>query len=163
MKKEIWKDIIGYEGLYQVSNLGRVKSLGNDKSKKEKILKIRIGTKGYFIANIRKDKKSKAIDVHQLVAIAFLNHTPCGFKLVVNHIDFNKQNNNVDNLEIITHRENTNRKHIESTSKYVGVYLDKCSGKWASAIRINGKKKYLGRFENEQEASRAYQTALVRL
>lgn len=160
---EIWKDVIGYEGIYQVSNLGRVKSLGNDKNRKEKILKQRLGTKNYFMVGISKNCKQITKDVHQLVAESFLNHKPCGLKLVVNHIDFNTKNNNLNNLEIITHRENTNRKHIKSTSKYVGVCWDKVCNKWRSAITIRGKKIYLGLFENEFDAHLAYQNALKTL
>lgn len=163
MKKEIWKDVIGYEGLYQVSNLGNIKSLGNDKTKKEKILKQRLGTKNYFMVGLTKDKKQITKNVHQLVAESFLNHKPSGLKFVVNHIDFNTKNNNLSNLEIITQRENTNRKHIESTSKYVGVCWDKKCNKWRSAITIKNKKIYLGIFVSEFDASKAYQTALKTL
>ena len=97
MENEIWKDVIGYEGLYQVSNLGNVKSL---RFNKEKILKQRIGTKGYFAVCLRKDKIVKTKEVHQLIAIAFLNHKPCGYKLVINHIDFNQKNNNILNRHL---------------------------------------------------------------
>jgi len=160
MENEIWKDVIAYEGLYQVSNLGNVKSL---RFNKEKILKQRIGTKGYFAVCLRKDKIVKTKEVHQLIAIAFLNHKPCGYKLVINHIDFNQKNNNIKNLQIVTHRENTNRKHIQSSSKYVGVYWGKNDKKWKSAIRINGKKKHLGSFINEYDAHLAYQNAVNKI
>ena len=70
--QEIWKDIPGYEGLYQVSNFGRVKSF---KNKTEKILKLSICSHGYYVITIRTYKK---IRVHQLVAMAFLNHKPNG-------------------------------------------------------------------------------------
>lgn len=157
---EIWKDVVGYEGIYQISNFGNVKSLGNDKSKKEKILKKRLGTKNYYMVGLTKNKKQITKDIHQLVAESFLNHKPCGLKLVVNHIDFNTKNNNLNNLEIITHRENTNRKHIKSSSEYVGVSWDKKAKKWRSAIRINSKKTHLGLFINEYDAHLAYQNAL---
>ena len=160
MENEIWKDVIGYECLYQVSNLGRVKGL---RFNKEKILKQRIGTKGYFTLCLRKDKIVKSKEVHQLIAIAFLNHKPCGYKLVINHIDFNQKNNNIKNLEIVTHRENTNRKHIKSSSQYVGVSWNKSAKKWISAIRINGKRIFLGSFVNEQEASQVYQNRLMEI
>lgn len=157
--QEIWKDIPEYEGIYQVSNFGNIKSLGNNISKKEKILKKAIsGT--YYMVQLNKKGLSKNISVHQLVAIVFLNHTPCGHKLVVNHINFNRLDNRVENLEIITQRENTNKKHIKSSSKYTGVYWHKKDKRWQSYIMINGKLKYLGNFICETKASFRYETEL---
>lgn len=165
---EIWKDIPECEGIYQVSNLGRVKSLSREVLKKgkypfickEKILKNVKDISGYFKVTININEKRKTIKVHQLVAICFLNHKPCGYKLVVNHKDFNRLNNNVENLEIITQRENTNKKHLKSSSKYTGVSWFKNDKKWSSHIYINGRLKYLGSFENELEAKKYYDNAL---
>lgn len=103
---EIWKDVPEYEGLYQVSSLGRIKSLGNDKKKKEKILKAG-ETKGYSQVILSRHKQLKTIYVHQLVAMAFLNHVRCGHKLEVDHINNIKSDNRVENLQILTHRDNT--------------------------------------------------------
>ena len=169
--KEIFKDVKGYEGLYQVSNLGNVKSLerlvkhskGGYKLVKEKLLKFGKGTGGYSFVNLNKFGIARNRMIHQLVAIAFLDHTPCGYKLVVNHIDFDKTNNNVSNLEIVTHRENSNRKHLKSSSKYVGVSWNKNSNKWYSSIKINGKTKSLGTFKCEIKAHLAYQNKLKTL
>lgn len=157
---EIWKDIIGYEGLYEVSNFGNIKSLGNNKKRKEKIRKPTLDSRGYLHIGLNKNGKCKSRTIHQLVAESFLNHKPCGLKLVVNHIDVNKQNNKSDNLEIVTNRENSNRKHLKSSSKYVGVSWYKERNKWLSFIRINGKQKYLGSFSKELDAGNAYQNAL---
>jgi hypothetical protein len=161
MKNEFWKDVIGYEDRYQISNLGGVKSLGNDKSRKEKILKIHLGTQGYFVVKIRKDNKSKTKEVHQLVAETFLNHNPCGHKLVVDHINNNKLDNRVENLQIVTNRFNTCKTQGNYSSKYKGVYWGKNNKKWVSQIYINGKKEHLGLFLNEQEASQAYENRLM--
>ena len=167
MKKEIWKDVLGYEGLYKVSNLGSIKSLSrivnngyNSRCIKERILKLRFTKKEYCNCVLYKNGIRKQRLIHQLVAESFLNHKPCGMKLVINHIDINPKNNNVDNLEIVTSRENGNQKHLKSTSKYIGVHWDKIRNKWKSEIWINGKNKYLGRFINEIDASKAYQIAL---
>jgi len=149
---EIWKTIEKYPD-YQISNLGNVKSL---KFGKEKILKQWIDDLGYCRVDLIKNEK-----VHQLVAIAFLNHNPCKYKLVINHKNFNRQDNRVENLEIVTQRENANRAHIKSSSKYVGVSWHKGSKKWMSRIVINGKRKHLGYFFEEIEASNAYQNALL--
>lgn len=155
--EEIYKDVIGYEGLYQVSNLGNVKSF---KYGKEKQIKLYKNTNGYLRVNLRINGIQKTRIVHQLVAESFLNYRRCGFELVVNHIDFEKTNNKLDNLEIVTQRENANFKHIKSSSAYVGVSWNKNVSKWQSSIRIKNKSKYLGLFINETDASDAYQKAL---
>ena len=164
---EEFKDIKGYEEMYQVSNLGRVKSLARKNSAghnlKERMRKTPVNSHGYIEITLSKEGEMKSRTVHQLVAIAFLGHEPCGFNLVVNHIDFDKTNNNVNNLEIISTRENSNRKHLKSSSKYTGVCWSKQMNKWVAHIVINGNKKYLGIFKCETAASMAYEIALNRL
>lgn len=96
---ETWKDIIGYEGLYKVSDWGRIKSLYNYKRNGTDILKPKI-KRGYYQIGLRKNGKRKWFAVHRLVAQAFIantNNYPC-----VNHKDENKLNNCVDNLEWCT-------------------------------------------------------------
>jgi len=97
--KETWKDIPNYEGLYQVSNLGKVKSLLFNK---EKILKTRLSTKGYELINL----KGKTFRVHTLVANTFLSN-PNNYK-EVNHKNERKADNNVDNLEWCSRKYNCN-------------------------------------------------------
>jgi len=157
---EIWKDVINYEGIYQVSNYGVVKSLGNKALRKEKILKQGLNKNGYLFVILCKGN-NKHFYIHHLVAINFLNHTPNGNELVINHKDFNKLNNKVDNLEVITNRENTNKKHIKSSSKYTGVTLHKASKKWISSIYLKGKRINLGLFINEYDAHLAYEKVLL--
>lgn len=107
--KEIWKDIKGYEGLYQISNLGRVKSLARKyKSRvcKETIKKFSIDVKGYCKVNLCKNGKITYPRIHRLVAEHFILNPK---KLPqVNHIDENKQNNRVDNLEWCDNKYNVN-------------------------------------------------------
>ena len=164
---EVWKDIPEYEGLYQVSNLGNVRSLDRVSSigrkLKGKTLKNGLCGSGYCVVSLFKNGKSKTKTIHKLVSIAFLNHTPCGFELVVNHIDRNRVNNNLYNLEIITQRENSNKKHIKSSSKYTGVSWNKKSKKWESRIVINRRKKNLGSFTDEKEAAKVYQNKLNKI
>ena len=155
--KEVFKDIPNYEGLYQISNLGRLKSL---KFNKERILKPTVGGNGYLFVNLCCEGKLKPITVHQLVAIAFLNHTPCGYKIVVDHINCDEQDNRLENLQLISQRENSSKDRKGGASKYTGVSWHKTYNKWISAIRINGKKKHLGYFKCELEASEAYQSKL---
>jgi hypothetical protein len=168
---EVWKDIPNYEGYYQVSNLGNVKSLerkitlsnGLLRTINEKILKINDNGKGYFIASLSIDKKTKYYLVHQLVAMAFLGHTPNGHKSVVDHINNVKKDNRLDNLQIITNRENTSKNTKQGSSIYTGVYWSKTLNKWCACIRINSKSKHLGYFDNEIDAHNAYQNALKQL
>lgn len=168
---EVWKDIKGYEGLYQISSFGRVKSLERKRLgfKKiptlvnERILKTGTQTNGYLIIGLHKEGKVKTKLIHQLVAIAFLNHKPNGLNMVVNHINFIRSDNRIENIEIVTHRQNSNQKHLKSSSKYTGVSWCNTSKKWVSSISINNKKKTLGRFLNEYEAHLAYENKLKEL
>jgi hypothetical protein len=126
-------------------------------------MKYGIGNSGYFHVFITKDKKRKIFNVHKLVAMAFLNHNPCGKNIVVDHIDNDKLNNKVSNLQIITARENLSKDKKGCTSKYTGVSLHKTSKKWICHIRINGVKKHLGYFINEIDANNAYKKALNKI
>lgn len=157
IQTEEFRDIPGYEGIYQVSNLGRVKSLSRIDStgrrQKERILKA-ANTRGYLIVTL----SGKRFYAHQLVAIAFLNHTIDGHKIVVDHIDHDKTNNNVSNLRLVTHRENLSHRKKKGTSKYTGV--SKHGNKWASKISVEGELIYLGLFDTELLAHEAYQNKL---
>jgi len=108
-QQEIWKDIKDYEGIYQVSNLGKVKSLDRIDSggrfRPEKILKQN-NNKGYLKVTLCKNKSVKYPNVHRLVALAFIPNPDN--KLQVNHKDENKKNNCVDNLDWVTAKENAN-------------------------------------------------------
>lgn len=107
MKKEIWKDIPGYEGRYQASSLGRIRSLLNFHDKgKYLVLSQRLNTNKYLFVLLYKDGGRKFIGVHRLVCLAFHenpNNLPC-----VNHKDENPLNNCADNLEWCTHKYNSN-------------------------------------------------------
>lgn len=145
-----------YEGLYQVSDLGHVRSFYRAGC----VLKPYPDNCGYLMVVLHKNKKGTTRRIHQLVAEAFLNHKPCGFEYVVNHKDLDKKNNRFDNLEITTQRENSNRKHIRSSSKFTGVAWAKGRNKWRSSIYYNGKYTHLGYFKSEEDAGETYQIAL---
>lgn len=104
---EIWKDVVGYEGLYKVSNFGHVKSLGNDKTRKEKILKPIKNKFGYLMVNLCKAGKFKHYYIHRLVAQAFVQNDSL-FNTEINHKDENPLNNNAENLEWCDSQYNTN-------------------------------------------------------
>jgi len=159
--QEEWKSIPNYED-YKVSNLGRVKSL---KFNKEKILKQPVESSGYNIVNLSINNKKKPTKVHQLIAIAFLNHKPNGNNIVVDHINNNKLDNRVENLQLITNSENIlkGKKRINTTSKYKNVCWNKSSLSWKSYIQINSKRIHLGYFKTEEDAYKAYQLKLKTL
>ena len=129
---EEWKDIKGYEGQYQVSNFGNVRSLdryvihmGNKMFCKGKNIKLTKSNGGYMVFHFSINGKMKALNVHRLVAEAFIDNPdnkPC-----VNHLDCNRTNNRIDNLEWCTHSEN-----IKYSFKYG---MSKCNFK-----KIKGDK-----------------------
>ena len=163
---EIWKDIKGYENLYQISNMGRVKSLeriiircdNKTQTIKEKILKTRIGNNGYYTIILSKKGEIKKIDIHRLIAIAFIpnpDNKPC-----IDHINGDRTDNRIENLRWVTQKENINNPisiskmknnhHLKNTfgaehplSKPILQFtLDgKLVRKWESAVDI---KKELG-------------------
>ena len=110
--ERIWKDIQGYESLYQISNDGLVKSLhkifevgkGGFMEKEESIRKIAVSKKGYSVCELSVNGLRNTFQVHRLVAQAFIPNNDN--KPQVNHIDGNKLNNNVENLEWCTNSEN---------------------------------------------------------
>ena len=108
-EKEVWRDIPKYEG-YQVSNLGRVKSLERfdalGHKRKEKILKPLISSIGYYLIGLCKNSKVRFYLVHRLVWLAFYGSIPEG--LQVNHINEVKSDNRLSNLNLMTPKENTN-------------------------------------------------------
>jgi hypothetical protein len=157
---ETWKQIKGFTD-YEISNLGRVKRLktktSNNKTLKEKILTGWTSASGYNMTEI----KGKQFGVHQLVAQEFLNHKIDKYESVVNHINFIRNDNRLENLEVVSARENCNKKHLKSTSKYVGVCWSKLLNKWRSTIVYNKKQYDLGCFELEEEANKYYENALL--
>src|SRR5690606_5943390 len=156
-EKEIWKNIPNYEGYYQVSSFGRVKSIDRvitksngvkQKTKGTALKPLNIGNGWYVSVSLYKNKKAKQFKIHQLVAMAFLGHKPCGFKLVINHKNFIKSDNRVDNLEIVTMRKNTSYKQKNSSSQYTGVFLSKYNT-WVSTVHYKNKKIHLGTLDRK--------------
>lgn len=172
LANEEWRDIKGFEGYYQVSDLGRIKSLerfakvcgGGRRLVKERIRKLVVGSGGYYEVNLNKDGATNIRSVHQLVAIEFLNHKPNKGVLEIDHIDENKLNNRVQNLQELTVRQHKAKTftHKKSTSKYTGVRKSASySDKFTSTIGYMGGNIYLGTFDTEEEAYEYYKNALV--
>lgn len=103
LKGEEWRDVIGYEGVYKVSNLGRVQRLKGYKCAGNRILRIKLN-KGYPTLMLSKNGKTKRVSVHKLVTDAFIG--PCPDGLEVNHIDHDRANARADNLEYCTRQRN---------------------------------------------------------
>ena len=99
---EVWKPIKGYEGLYEISNFGRVKSYRNGG---EMFMRQILDKDGYLIIGLKRDGHSKLMKVHRLVGMAFIPNPEN--KPHINHIDYNRSNNHVENLEWVTPKENT--------------------------------------------------------
>jgi hypothetical protein len=160
--RTIWKDIEGYEGVYQVSNTGKVKSF---KCGGERILNNNIGGTGYFQVAFSMRGKCKSFKVHKLIQSAF--NMGDGH---IDHIDGNKLNNLISNLRVVTHRQNMQNLVSHRAGQLVGAsrrenrkpsfmeYVRGARGgeRWGSRIFINGKKKHLGIFSTELEAHTAY-------
>jgi len=153
---EIWKDVVGYEKLYQVSNLGNVKSLNYNKKKIIQDLKQSVNNKGYLFVFLCNKTKPKRFYAHQLVAISFLNHIPKK-GIVVDHIDGNPLNNNLNNLQIITHRENVS-KSLKHNHTNTGIRIK--NGKYSVHIKIENVDYYLGRYETLELAKLEYKNVL---
>lgn len=129
MEIEIWKDIIGHEGLYQVSNFSRIKALkkvsnmprGGTQTYEEKILSNCINSRGYYIIGLFKNRKRKIKMPHVLSAEAFIPNPEN--KPFVNHKDLNKLNCNISNLEWCTAKENS--KHAYENGALTGCFKGK--------------------------------------
>lgn len=163
---EIWKNIKGYENEYQVSNKGRVRSKdkivvfkdGRERLFKGCLRKLAFNKKrGYYYVSFKVSQKVKTYAVHRLVAETFMPIN--SDKLVVDHIDKNRLNNNLNNLRWVTARFNLSRNSLDDKGS-VGYCWHKSQNKWISSIYINGKINHLGYFTKEENAKNAYLKAL---
>jgi len=155
---EEWKDIPNYEGFYQASTEGRIKKLNHGKNKVERIVFKAQDNCGYLRCCLTKDKKSNMKHIHILVAMTFLNHIQNGHKAVVDHIDGDKKNNNLSNLQVISHRENIIKGHQlkRILPPCVSAVKNKKLGeKYKALTNINGKPTHLGVFNTIKEAEDA--------
>lgn len=168
-KTEQWKDVVGFQGIYQVSDLGRVKSLSritkiNEKRSRltnDRILSSSKDTGGYIFVCLYENSKPKTRRVHLLVAASFLNHISNGtHDIIVDHKSNFKIDNRTLNLQLTSTRVNNSKDVKNKTSKYTGVSWDKNNNKWLSQIVFNKKTYNLGRYKTELEAKEAYENRL---
>ena len=146
---EIWKDVKGYEGLYQVSNLGKIESLTRIVTNKINVTRVFKGqamllikSKGYLVLSVSKNGNQKVKKAHRLVAQAFI-HNPDS-KCCVNHKDGNKLNNNVNNLEWVTPKENND--HAYKTG------LKNCNHLKKKVVMLSLNGNVIRVFESNKEA-----------
>lgn len=153
--EEIWKDVKGYEGLYQVSNLGRVLSLNYNGTKTNRILKKRIDTNGYVQYALYKNKKRKDFFAHQLVGMAFVENPNPEVYQIINHKDEDTTNNIWTNLEWCNNEYNCNygtrnkRIKIKNTGK-------KRTQKTLKKMSESRQKKTYYQYNSESELVNIY-------
>lgn len=154
---EIWKDIKGFEGLYQISNQGRLRSLDRPVKQRSNSIQVKKGKliiqsknhKGYPLANMSKENKRYSRATHRLVAEAFIPNPEN--KPQINHIDGNKENNYVDNLEWLTAKENT--KHAMENGLMKPCFNN---AKKASDIARNINKKIVDMYDKDGNYIRSF-------
>lgn len=149
---EVWKDVVGYEGLYEVSNLGRVKSIARNGTAGG-LMSLNINRSGYIYVGLRKSNVQKYQLVHRLVGLAFIPLVDG--KEMINHKDGNKTNNNLGNLEWVNNSENRKHAYANNLQK---VNLDKAhEAAWENQKRkvkqfsLDGK--IVAEFNSIQEAA----------
>ena len=152
MTKEIWKDIFGYEGKYQASTLGRIKTLkdnhGNDR---EKILKPYKNNNGYLQVYLYKNGNKKSYLVHRLVIESFMGKPLDKDYYSINHLDENKTNNNINNLQYCTHKYNCNYgTRNERATKSITNNIKKAK----TVIGINKINGYIVEYQSTREVER---------
>lgn len=154
--EEVWKDVVNFEGFYKVSNLGNVKRMNRTIHKNnnviqsfpEKIISPHKHRNGYYSVHLTKGLNKFRISLHRLVATAFIEnaHNKCE----VNHIDFDKSNNKLSNLEWVNRHENQSYKK-NSVSKYIGVIKTKYNT-YNAYMGLNGKRNHIGTYKTKEEA-----------
>jgi hypothetical protein len=148
---ELWRDVIHYEGRYMVSNMGRVRSLlGRDSI----VLRSRTNQSGYERITLKRFGGGKqTISIARLVAQHFLSDWDPD--LTVNHINWDREDNRVANLEMMTVTENcSNRCKEDCESRFIGV-TSHGPGRWRARVWTGGERLSLGTFSTEEEAARA--------
>lgn len=150
-----WMSVIGYEGLYDVSNAGHIRNSRTGKILKPWLARSSKVLQHYAVSLYKNGKKCNKY-IHRLVLESFAKNKNGD---QVDHINNNSLDNRIENLRWCTHCQNNQNKGIiaRNTSGYRGVSFHKQSKKWRARIWVNGKEETIGSFENPQEASEAYE------
>lgn len=162
-ENEEWLPVVGYEGLYEISNLGKVKSLRDNNGKpREKILRQGKMKNGYLYVVLCKEGKVKTFLIHRLVAQAFIQN-PNNYQ-TVNHIDENKENNCIDNLEWMDMKQQVNhgtciQRRVAHTD-YKAFQEKRVANTDYKAIAAKIDYKEIGRKNAEKQSKRVYQYSL---
>lgn len=153
---EVWKDVVGYEGLYQVSNLGRVKMLSRNvlanksvRTIKEHIITQHISQKGYLYVCLWDNNKGKKVYVHKIVLSSFLRGKGIGEEC--NHLNENRTDNRLNNLEWCSHKYNINygertKKHSKSMKNHKSLSVP--------VIQLSLNNEYIAEYPSLREAGR---------
>ncbi len=149
MREEHWADIEGWEGIYQISDKGRLKSF--KKNKQGKILSNKNSKGDYLSVVLRCGEKNRSVRVHVLVAEAFIPN-PHGYP-EIDHIDGNKQNNWAENLEWVSHAENLRRDAQRNPSRMAGTNRHNKSAKVTPVVQRNMRGDVISIYPNITEAS----------
>lgn len=165
---EEWRDIPGYEGFYQASSEGRVRSVdrvlvrsnGRSHTVRGKVLRPGISSR-YSMVVLRNEDGVNGKTVHSIVAETFIGPRPDG--MVIDHKDENTENNRPNNLEYVTQRENVRRFHKNKGTECIGVYWYKRKSKWMARIYRKEGSVFLGYFKDKQDAIRAVQMKEVEI
>ena len=152
---EQWKDIKGYEGLYQVSNTGKVFSVRSGREMKQSLHR-----KGYKQVQLSNNGDGKRLYVHRLVLEAFKPQSVDQIGLHCDHIDEDKANNHIDNLRWVTSRFNTVRSKKFDYKVGVQKYTGRKGYPYMSSIKFKGKHIHLGKYKTKDEAHEAYNKGL---
>jgi hypothetical protein len=161
IENEIWRDVFGYEGIYQASSFGRIKVLPRTLKtglvnntiikRKEKILKQTLIKNGYYSVGLTKNGITQTKSVHSIIFEAF-NHIVSDRDIQIDHIDNNKLNNRISNLQLLTHRDNTSKS--VKKDKPTGVF--KNNNNWIARISVKNKLINLGTYPSIEKAEAAY-------
>jgi hypothetical protein len=161
----------GLETNIEATKCGRIRRIQLDWMKRKinnlgeiDFSKIKLSNKGYKIITIKiEGNEKKTFCVHQIIAVIFLNHRINGNTFVIDHINSIKTDNRLENLKIVTNRENISKERLIKSGLPTGVHFRKKENYFQSKINIKGKHIHLGYFKDLNLASQAYQNALKNL
>lgn len=173
MQKETWEQVPGYEGYYEASSLGKIRSVdrlltlnnGSCVFYESVILSPKIDKGGYAIVVLSKEGKRIDAKVHRVVASAFLglrlHIKKCNrHSITVDHKNNIKLDNRVGNLQLMSLSMNSSKLNKESPSNLIGGYEDKNNSTWVAQVKYNRKSFHIGRFKTQRESSEAHNIAL---